>query len=189
MGFYNNNMFFASLCLGTVLLQVAWIKVLPQKVTIIRKDTGKRLVEVVFCVCTAFAVSTLFRLFPGNNRFPTEDSSVFLYIGERMTEGGIPYRDFFDHKGPMLYFVEFDSSNLLFWFSNSSLVFDNSSVISVDIFIIFFKDWFSSFNILIFSKFDKFFSLFEFNNSFKLFFPLLFFSCLLIDIFNLLLSS
>ena len=107
MGFYNNNMFYTALCLGIVLLHVVWVKLLPQKLSIIQKDERNRLVEVVFCVCTALAVSTLFRLFPGNNRFPTEDSSVFLYIGERMTEGGIPYRDFFDHKGPMLYFVEF----------------------------------------------------------------------------------
>lgn len=32
------------------------------------------------------------------------DSSVFMYIGESMRNGLLPYRDVFDHKGPFLYF-------------------------------------------------------------------------------------
>ena len=31
------------------------------------------------------------------------DSSVYEYIGKRITEGLIPYRDIFDHKGPIVY--------------------------------------------------------------------------------------
>ena len=107
MGIYDNNLFYISLCMGSVLLQVVWVKLLPENASEIQKDKRTLLVDVLFCVCTAFAVSTLFRLFPGNNRLPTEDSSVFLYIGKRMTEGKIPYRDLFDHKGPVLYFIEY----------------------------------------------------------------------------------
>lgn len=33
------------------------------------------------------------------------DSSVFQYIGYRMLEGKFPYRDVFDHKGLLLYFL------------------------------------------------------------------------------------
>jgi hypothetical protein len=33
------------------------------------------------------------------------DSSVFLLIGELMQQGIMPYRDIFDHKGPLLYVI------------------------------------------------------------------------------------
>ncbi len=35
------------------------------------------------------------------------DSSVFAYIGKEMAEGKIPYRDLFDHKGPVLYLIQY----------------------------------------------------------------------------------
>lgn len=35
------------------------------------------------------------------------DGSVFLYVSERMHDGLIPYRDIFDHKGPLLYFLNY----------------------------------------------------------------------------------
>jgi len=42
------------------------------------------------------------------NRINTgTDSSVFLYIGKAMYNGSIPYRDLFDHKGIILYFIEY----------------------------------------------------------------------------------
>ena len=33
------------------------------------------------------------------------DSAAFSYIGRRWCEGFIPYRDYFDHKGPMIFFL------------------------------------------------------------------------------------
>lgn len=33
------------------------------------------------------------------------DSAIFSYIGRRWCEGFIPYRDYFDHKGPMIFFI------------------------------------------------------------------------------------
>ena len=107
MEFYNNNLFYFSLCLGCFLLQFAWVIIRPQRNSELKKDEWNHFVSVVFCICLSLTVSTLFRLFPGNNRIPAEDSSVFLYIGKRMTEGKIPYRDLFDHKGPILYFIEY----------------------------------------------------------------------------------
>ena len=35
----------------------------------------------------------------------TGDSSFFSYIGRRWCEGYVPYRDYFDHKGPMIFFI------------------------------------------------------------------------------------
>lgn len=55
--------------------------------------------------------SLLFSLLSPLNPFselnPGTDSSVFLYIGHRMSVGEIPYRDIFDHKGPLLYLLNF----------------------------------------------------------------------------------
>jgi hypothetical protein len=37
----------------------------------------------------------------------SDDSSVFAYIGWAMKHGLMPYRDVWDHKGPLLYYLEF----------------------------------------------------------------------------------
>ncbi len=34
------------------------------------------------------------------------DSTVFLYIGRLILRGGVPYRDAFDHKGPLVYLLD-----------------------------------------------------------------------------------
>lgn len=42
-------------------------------------------------------------LFPLYN---SSDSSIFMLIGKGITEGKVPYRDLFDHKGPFLFWIE-----------------------------------------------------------------------------------
>lgn len=37
--------------------------------------------------------------------FPSVDPGVFMYIGELITENKIPYKHFWDHKPPMIYFL------------------------------------------------------------------------------------
>lgn len=107
MHFYDNNYFYVVLCFGSLLLQIVWVRFAPGRDFENKKGKMIYFSDAVFCICMALAISTLFRLFPGNTRIPAEDSSVFLYIGKRMTEGKIPYRDLFDHKGPILYFIEY----------------------------------------------------------------------------------
>lgn len=60
-------------------------------------------------VCGAIAVIFGFELAtnPWSNGYPGTDSAVFLYIGKQMREGLIPYTDLFDHKGIILYFIEY----------------------------------------------------------------------------------
>ena len=36
---------------------------------------------------------------------PSDDPSVYLYVGQRILDGGIPYRDAWDHKQPLTYFI------------------------------------------------------------------------------------
>ena len=38
--------------------------------------------------------------------YTSGDSSIFMLIGKGITEGKIPYRDLFDHKGPVLFWIE-----------------------------------------------------------------------------------
>jgi hypothetical protein len=45
-------------------------------------------------------------LVQGLHRGPTLDASVFAVIAEQMHSGGMPYRDVFDHKPPVIYVVE-----------------------------------------------------------------------------------
>ncbi len=54
-------------------------------------------------------VGTLIALFPSNPvnmTLPSRDSGVFLYIGWRFLNGDMPYRDVWDHKPPLIYFVD-----------------------------------------------------------------------------------
>src|SRR5574341_367906 len=54
-------------------------------------------------------IGTLISLFPGNPNnmpLPSRDSGVFLYIGWRLISGDIPYKDVWDHKPPLIYFVD-----------------------------------------------------------------------------------
>lgn len=39
------------------------------------------------------------------------DSSVFIYVAKVILNGGMPYRDTFDHKGPLIYLI--DAAGLL----------------------------------------------------------------------------
>ncbi len=40
-----------------------------------------------------------------NENIPNRDSGVFLYIGRQILDGVIPYRDVWDHKGPVIYYI------------------------------------------------------------------------------------
>jgi hypothetical protein len=54
-------------------------------------------------------IGTLIALFPSNPvnmTLPSRDSGVFLYMGWRLLSGDVPYRDVWDHKPPLIYFVD-----------------------------------------------------------------------------------
>ena len=57
----------------------------------------------------ASLVGTLIALIPNNPNnmtLPSRDSGVFLYVGWRLLRGDIPYRDVWDHKPPLIYFID-----------------------------------------------------------------------------------
>lgn len=37
--------------------------------------------------------------------YPFRDSGVFLYVGQRILDGQVPYRDVWDHKPPLIFYV------------------------------------------------------------------------------------
>jgi hypothetical protein len=63
----------------------------------------------------------LFVLVPFSPAFtgmvPAHDSGIFLYFGQRILAGDIPFRDLWDHKPPLIFFI--DAFGL--WFGNGSL--------------------------------------------------------------------
>ena len=62
----------------------------------------------VLPVLTSFlgTIIVLFPSNPGNMTLPSRDSGVFLYAGWRLLMGDVPYRDVWDHKPPLIYFVD-----------------------------------------------------------------------------------
>ncbi len=59
---------------------------------------------VITAIC-AIGLSFLSAASPFSTAYPSVDSSVFTYIGEHILQGQMPYRDIFDHKGPLLYII------------------------------------------------------------------------------------
>lgn len=49
---------------------------------------------------------------PISRSYPKQDSSVFLYIGKSITLGETPYLDIFDHKGPIIYLINYLGNSL-----------------------------------------------------------------------------
>ena len=62
--------------------------------------------ELVFLIAAATVTITLVSacspLYPFN---PWEDVNVFFVVGRGIIHGLVPYRDLFDHKGPVLHFI------------------------------------------------------------------------------------
>jgi hypothetical protein len=69
---------------------------------------SKRLINIlVLCVCIAIPFLVLILHLATSPRFVSmsPDSGVFAYAGKLITEGKLPYRDFFDHKPPLVYYL------------------------------------------------------------------------------------
>jgi hypothetical protein len=78
-----------------------------------KSDTlGFRKKDYIFCLVVALITSLQFQLRPFANLNPGVDQSVFLYIGRMMHQGFVPYKDLFDHKGIILYLIQYIG---MFW--------------------------------------------------------------------------
>ena len=73
-----------------------------------RASISSRIRELAIPVLGSL-IGTIVALFPSNPvnmTLPSRDSGVFLYIGWRFLSGDMPYRDVWDHKPPLIYFVD-----------------------------------------------------------------------------------
>lgn len=66
-----------------------------------------KIVSLFFLILFVLIVGFSFRSNPLSHVPNEHDSSMFLYFGKAMKEGMIPYKDIFDHKGPVLFFIEY----------------------------------------------------------------------------------
>jgi len=60
---------------------------------------------LIFSLFAALALAAVLSLIPTGNGLPDTDSGVFLYFGQQILKGHIPYRDMWDHKGPVVYYI------------------------------------------------------------------------------------
>ncbi len=82
-------------------------------------EKADKFIDVAVCLAVAVGFSAFFSLSPLNNDVLSTDSSVFIYIGKKMHQGYVPYKDLFDHKGPVMYFIQyvgtFGKNQLILW--------------------------------------------------------------------------
>lgn len=74
--------------------------------SIIKKTNAEKLNTIIYVA----AISLLTSLSASNNSLRVgntgPDSSVFNYMARVILNGGMPYRDSFDHKGPLIYLID-----------------------------------------------------------------------------------
>jgi hypothetical protein len=60
--------------------------------------------EALFVFCLVMAI--LYPLNPAKHPVPSRDSGVFLYVGWRILNGELPYLNVWDHKPPVIYYLD-----------------------------------------------------------------------------------
>jgi 4-amino-4-deoxy-L-arabinose transferase-like glycosyltransferase len=68
------------------------------------KTRGIIALEALLIFCLAMTV--LFPFNPAKQPIPSRDSGVFLYIGWRILNGELPYLNVWDHKPPVIYYLD-----------------------------------------------------------------------------------
>ncbi|NJO07176.1 MAG: glycosyltransferase family 39 protein [Chloroflexaceae bacterium] len=68
-------------------------------------QTVSTIVTVVILACLGLFVTYVMDVGHSYNDLPFRDSGVFLYAGQQVLEGKIPYRDVWDHKPPAVFYV------------------------------------------------------------------------------------
>lgn len=72
----------------------------------------------VFSLVTFLAVAIMLAYSPDfAGQTPKHDSGIFLYFGSRILKGDVPFRDLWDHKPPLVFYID----ALGLWLSNGSI--------------------------------------------------------------------
>ncbi|MDO4490606.1 MAG: hypothetical protein Q4B85_06045 [Lachnospiraceae bacterium] len=81
----------------------------------------KKLAGPLICLYVfgmAFLIMMQSNMNPVHTMLPNVDSGVFHYVASVMKDGGLMYRDTFDHKGPLLYAINY-AGMLLHYYSGA----------------------------------------------------------------------
>ncbi len=78
-----------------------------RRVTLVERHAESRLAGLLVPLGLAVLLALLWfaRFNPITHFTPGTDSGLYLYIGQQLLKGAMPYRDVFDNKGPLLYLV------------------------------------------------------------------------------------
>ena len=68
------------------------------------KSHWSLIVSIVACII--IGIAAIYPINPNIMKYAGQDSGVFLYTGTKILNGGVPYIDVWDHKPPLIYFVD-----------------------------------------------------------------------------------
>lgn len=71
------------------------------------KEKIEHIVIILMIVLIAFIICFQCDTNPIIKNVTDVDSSVFIYVAKSMQRGELPYKDIFDHKGPLLYLINY----------------------------------------------------------------------------------
>jgi len=72
-----------------------------------KNDIFKKAFAIILLLLLTFIVSLSLRSNPFSEFLPGHDSSMFQYFGYAMNNGKIMYTEIFDHKGPMIFIINY----------------------------------------------------------------------------------
>ena len=93
----------------------------------VKKDNYTVLLIIIGCLALNFLHSPLSEIF-------FDDKDIFRYIGQVIYKGGVPYRDVFDNKPPLIYFFY-----TLGWYGNAWLPWLLDSLLVLFATILFYR--------------------------------------------------
>ena len=79
----------------------------------IKKNTASYFIASILILTAFFCSMQNAVTFLGGE--PLTDASVFRYMGSIILRGGMPYRDSFDHKGPLVYLFDALGMKISYW--------------------------------------------------------------------------
>jgi len=106
------------------------------------KAHKKQLFLIFFCILLSFIICSLSPINPFTQKIIGTDTWVFQYNGLAMKNGMLPYVDFFDHKGILLYFI-----NLI-----GILINKNYGIWLIELVFMFFSIFFAKKTLDLFDK-------------------------------------
>lgn len=67
---------------------------------------ARLLAALELALLASLVLAVLLPYSPAQRPVPSRDSGVFSYIGWRITQGELPYRDIWDHKAPVIFYLD-----------------------------------------------------------------------------------